>query len=552
MADLLQAAERHEQLGQLDEAIAIYGQLADLGIGGGEPLIRRAQLNSERGDIQAAFSDLKRGTRVAPENPYVWMRLAHLESGTMRRIAAVQHLRMAGEAEPDNLEMKVNLASAYQMADWLDLAYAIARRLPEDVSDWWAQVRQLATESYRSERRATLDILRRRRDSQMDHGWLYDMAKRLRRLGRLQLARRLCERVIGENPEWFLPHWLVSDIIAREAGPEAAFAHLNAAFQLPPNSPDYAVGDHLEARTALLNEMGRFGELLDLLNAQPGVQPREHFRQMAAVANFMTSRDEALRRHCLTWMQASPLSPVPAGFIVLMQARNAAPQSAAPAIASPPTGVHLAQFWAQGTPPDDVLSAMESWTQRHPHWRRTTFNDDSAQAFIADRLGREAEQAYGRCYHAAMRADFFRIAYLYAEGGLYVDADEACLRPLGDILPDVRGYELLAFRAAGVPGFVDTPFLGGRQGSRVLQRVLENTIHNLELAAREGWHPTIWEVTGPGALTRGLAHYLVTADDAARERVLLLPSQQYRAYVQTQDLLYKRDARMNWRIAYNA
>ena len=54
-------------------------------------------------------------------------------------------------------------------------------------------------------------------------------------------------------------------------------------------------------------------------------------------------------------------------------------------------------------------------------------------------------------------------------------------------------------------------------------------------------------MTGPGALTRGVARHL--AGNGAAEDVRLVPLQQVRTFVQTRDMAYKLDPRMNWRIA---
>lgn len=89
----------------------------------------------------------------------------------------------------------------------------------------------------------------------------------------------------------------------------------------------------------------------------------------------------------------------------------------------------IVQFWHDPLDlPDDVKNCIDSWAR----WGSTgvthcLFDENSAAAFIANRLGSRHHQAFARCYHPAMQADYFRLCYLAIEGGFYVDADDVCV-----------------------------------------------------------------------------------------------------------------------------
>src|SRR4051794_22533135 len=55
------------------------------------------------------------------------------------------------------------------------------------------------------------------------------------------------------------------------------------------------------------------------------------------------------------------------------------------------------------------------------------FGDASAANYIAERYGRREVAAFARCRHPAMRSDYLRLCFVFAEGGLYVDADDVLL-----------------------------------------------------------------------------------------------------------------------------
>ena len=55
---------------------------------------------------------------------------------------------------------------------------------------------------------------------------------------------------------------------------------------------------------------------------------------------------------------------------------------------------------------------------------RLIFDDQKARHFISTQFGSNHVEAFDRCYHPAMRCDYFRLCYILSSGGFYVDADE--------------------------------------------------------------------------------------------------------------------------------
>ena len=86
----------------------------------------------------------------------------------------------------------------------------------------------------------------------------------------------------------------------------------------------------------------------------------------------------------------------------------------------------IIQFWNDPDRlPSDVRECVESWSKLETQgFERFLFDECWARAFIAQRLGPRCENAYVRCYHPAMQADYFRLCYVFVEGGIYVDADD--------------------------------------------------------------------------------------------------------------------------------
>jgi hypothetical protein len=91
---------------------------------------------------------------------------------------------------------------------------------------------------------------------------------------------------------------------------------------------------------------------------------------------------------------------------------------------SPARPMSVMQFWDTAEPPADVIGFMDKWSALYPG-RYQRFSSTSAHEFIKTHFSEEYSTAYEKCWHPAMQADFFRLCFLYKNGGAYIDADES-------------------------------------------------------------------------------------------------------------------------------
>ncbi len=164
-------------------------------------------------------------------------------------------------------------------------------------------------------------------------------------------------------------------------------------------------------------------------------------------------------------------------------------------------------FWDRPEPPADVEALMQSWRDRNPAygWRR--FDEIQARDYLAAKFAGPVIQAYQRVREVSQKADIFRLALLVAEGGVYVDADDRCLRPLDMLLP--AGASLVL--AQEEFGCATNHFLAAAPGHPVLQAALRMVV----IAVNRGDNEFPWLSSGPGLLTRALALHLATRGIAA-------------------------------------
>jgi len=182
------------------------------------------------------------------------------------------------------------------------------------------------------------------------------------------------------------------------------------------------------------------------------------------------------------------------------------------------------QYWHDSSAiPPDVRECMESWSPLQAHGvSMHVFDDVSGRRYIAENFGAREVTAFDRCRHPAMRSDFFRMCFLVAEGGLYVDTDDVLcsagwtelfarntlkVQPLcydidaGAMLPagDIRQSNLSTENRIF---YVNNNPLAAPAGHPILQRALVRSIDILLGADRK---TEIQSTTGPGNLTVSLA-----------------------------------------------
>jgi inositol phosphorylceramide mannosyltransferase catalytic subunit len=152
------------------------------------------------------------------------------------------------------------------------------------------------------------------------------------------------------------------------------------------------------------------------------------------------------------------------------------------------------RIWLTGSPPEPEWIRPFADTWRRPRWTlRQWSGPEELQPLVNQELYDRAEEIAPR-HPSRLRADILRYEILHRLGGVYVDADFECLRPIDELLEGVRAFAawdaqdsvLANGFMGGVPGH---PFLGE------LVRGLPASVN-----ARLGPHPA--RFSGPRYLTQ--------------------------------------------------
>lgn len=86
----------------------------------------------------------------------------------------------------------------------------------------------------------------------------------------------------------------------------------------------------------------------------------------------------------------------------------------------------IVQFWDRlDSLPKDVQECIETWSKvKEQGIDRILFDKKRARDFIFENMGLRYVSAFDKCYHPAMQSDYFRLCYIFAAGGCYIDTDD--------------------------------------------------------------------------------------------------------------------------------
>ncbi len=227
----------------------------------------------------------------------------------------------------------------------------------------------------------------------------------------------------------------------------------------------------------------------------------------------------------------------------------------------------IVQFWDDlDQLPGDVGECIETWRQTEAQGvERLLFDKHQAKEFIHQRLGSRHKQAYDKCYHPAMQSDYFRLCYIFVEGGCYIDADDAYdgsqiqhlfsdgrlkIHPLCyDMATDMMVPPSL-FTKPGANAeswifyFNNNPLIAS-SGHPLIARALAQATLALEEEITNGL-PEIQSTTGPGNLTKSIFD-AVTECGEIEQTIHVLHDWENIANNRW-DLSYRNDQR-NWRLS---
>ena len=142
--------------------------------------------------------------------------------------------------------------------------------------------------------------------------------------------------------------------------------------------------------------------------------------------------------------------------------------------------------------PEHLAAYGETWVRHHPDWEHVLWTADAIPPLRNQRVYDAAERIAPHNV-GQLRSDVARYEILFEHGGVYIDADMECLRPIDDLIADVS-----CFAGWEVQGtWVNNAVLGAEPGHPFIADLIEHLEHSV--VANPGKRPAV--TTGPQYLT---------------------------------------------------
>lgn len=206
------------------------------------------------------------------------------------------------------------------------------------------------------------------------------------------------------------------------------------------------------------------------------------------------------------------------------------------------------QYWNHSRPPADVAALMQTWAAQNDGFEHVVFDRAAARDFLQRSYPADVLAAFEKCPHPAMEADLIRLAFLAANGGVYADADERCLAPLERLFAALGGASFAAAITEGIPLYVHNWFICAAPANGIVRLALEQAVRMIHLDENERGTDDLWQITGPGLLTRCCVTQALAEIRASRAADMALISQRcYTAIAASEDELAYKSGTGNWR-----
>jgi mannosyltransferase OCH1-like enzyme len=138
-------------------------------------------------------------------------------------------------------------------------------------------------------------------------------------------------------------------------------------------------------------------------------------------------------------------------------------------------------------------ACIDTWVQKNPDYEVTIWGNDLLRSYVWRNWDKMSDMLHKQDYAGA--SDIMRYQILYEHGGIYIDADSYCIKPLEDWLLDCEAFACWEQELVR-NNLVANGFLGGVPNADVWGKCIE------EVGKRDCTEEKLaWMITGPMLVT---------------------------------------------------
>ena len=156
-----------------------------------------------------------------------------------------------------------------------------------------------------------------------------------------------------------------------------------------------------------------------------------------------------------------------------------------------PRTIH--RIWVGGWLPKELEGYGQTWKELHPEWTFPLWTEESLTWLQNSELFANAAKIAPNNI-GQFRADVARYEILYRFGGVYIDCDFECRKPIDELIENVEAFA--AWEQQDV--WVNNAILGAGPGHPFFARLIEDLPHSVR--QHQGKRPNV--MSGPQYLTK--------------------------------------------------
>lgn len=124
------------------------------------------------------------------------------------------------------------------------------------------------------------------------------------------------------------------------------------------------------------------------------------------------------------------------------------------------------RIWIGSKVPDHLLRYGDSWIKHHPGWEMRLWTDENIPKSRYPDLIEKSK-------YWSSRSDIYRYEILLAQGGIYLDMDFECLKPLDPLIEKLEAFTAYQLTDPVTDGAIANGFFGVTPGHPLMRDLVE-------------------------------------------------------------------------------
>lgn len=165
------------------------------------------------------------------------------------------------------------------------------------------------------------------------------------------------------------------------------------------------------------------------------------------------------------------------------------------------------QTWKTKEPNDSIDKLRNTWINKNPEFEYEYYDDNDIKKFIETHFDERVNKCYGRILNGSLKADFFRYCVMYIKGGLYIDIDISCEKPLTSMFnfDEIHLITTTDNCRNNKNDRIYQAFLGGEANSAVFMNAINHICTCIET---QKYKTNMFELSGPTIFSKLLKQYM--------------------------------------------